>query len=235
MLLLYLVTTFCAIVVNLSNPDIEPVESVIIWAAMNQVPTVVGALLVCGILAAGLSSASTFLSLVGFSISNDILRLPEGNARQLRVTRWAMLVIGLLVITLALGLPSDIFWITYFAGPLFASSWGAVAFMSIWSRRITEAGAFWGMTAGFVVNVGMNLLAITDLVQWPVVMDPILVGGLASLATVLAVSSVGEVTAEEADYREALHRLPAEGGGPLMKSGAPNVGPGPWSRSVSLL
>ena len=46
MLLLYLVTTFCAIVVNLSNPDIEPVESVIIWAAMNQAPTVVGALLV---------------------------------------------------------------------------------------------------------------------------------------------------------------------------------------------
>ena len=210
MLLLYLVTTFCAIVVNLSNPDIEPVESVIIWAAMNQVPTVVGALLVCGILAAGLSSASTFLSLVGFSISNDILRLPEGNVRQLRVTRWAMLAIGLIVITLALALPSDIFWITYFAGPLFASSWGAVAFMSIWSRRITEAGAFWGMTAGFVVNVGMNLLAITDLVQWPVIMDPILVGGLASLATVLAVSSVGEVTAEEADYREALHRLPAE-------------------------
>ncbi len=210
MLLLYLVTTFCAIVVNLSNPDIEPVESVIIWAAMNQVPTVVGALLVCGILAAGLSSASTFLSLVGFSISNDILRLPEGNVRQLRVTRWAMLAIGLIVITLALALPSDIFWITYFAGPLFASSWGAVAFMSIWSRRITEAGAFWGMTAGFVVNVGMNLLAITDLVQWPVIMDPILVGGLASLATVLAVSSVGEVTAEEVDYREALHRLPAE-------------------------
>ena len=210
MLLLYLVTTFCAIVVNLSNPDIEPVESVIIWAAMNQVPTVVGALLVCGILAAGLSSASTFLSLVGFSISNDILRLPEGNARQLRVTRWAMLAIGLIVITLALSLPSDIFWITYFAGPLFASSWGAVAFMSIWSRQITEAGAFWGMTAGFVVNVGMNLLAILDLVQWPVIMDPILVGGLASLATVLAVSSVGEVTTDEADYRAALHRLPVE-------------------------
>ena len=208
MLLLYLVTTFCAIVINLNNPAIEPAESVIIWAAMNQLPTAVGALLVCGILAAGLSSASTFLSLVGFSVSNDILKLPEGGARQLRVTRWTMLLIGLVVITLALSLPSDIFWITYFAGPLFASSWGAVAFMSIWSRRITEAGAFWGMTAGFAVNVGMNLLALIDLVAWPVFMDPILVGGLASLATVLVVSSFTAVSPEEADYRDGLHRLP---------------------------
>ena len=208
MLLLYLVTTFCAIVINLKNPAIEPAESVIIWAAMNQLPTAVGALLVCGILAAGLSSASTFLSLVGFSVSNDILKLPEGGARQLRVTRWTMLLIGLVVITLALSLPSDIFWITYFAGPLFASSWGAVAFMSIWSRRITEAGAFWGMTVGFTVNVGMNLLALIDLVAWPVFMDPILVGGLASLATVLVVSSFTAVSPEEADYRDGLHRLP---------------------------
>lgn len=208
MLLLYLVTTFCAIAINLNDPSIEPAESVIIWAAMNQLPTVVGALLVCGILAAGLSSASTFLSLVGFSVSNDILKLPEGGARQLRVTRWTMLLIGLVVITLALTLPSDIFWITYFAGPLFASSWGAVAFMSIWSRRITEAGAFWGMTVGFLVNVGMNLLALIDLVAWPVFMDPILVGGLASLATVLVVSSFTVVSDEEANYREGLHRLP---------------------------
>ena len=210
MLLLYLVTTFCATVINLSNPAIEPADSVIIWAAMNQVPTVIGALLVCGILAAGLSSASTFLSLVGFSVSNDILRLPEGDARQLRVTRWTMWVIGLIVITLALTLPSNIFWITYFAGPLFASSWGAVAFMSIWSRRITEAGAFWGMAAGFVVNVGMNLVALLGVVTWPVAMDPILVGGLASLVTVLAVSAAGVVTEAEAEFRDGLHRLPAE-------------------------
>ncbi len=214
MLLLYLVTTFSAIVVNLANPDIQPSESVLIWAAMNQVPTLVGALLVCGILAAGLSSASTFLSLVGFSMSNDILKLPQGDKIQLRVTRLTMLVIGIVVITLALALPSNIFWITYFAGPLFASSWGAVAFMSIWSRRITEGGAFWGMAAGFGVNVAMNVLSITGIVDWPVVMDPILVGGLASLITVLTVSRLGTVTSAERDYREALHRTPVDENNP---------------------
>ncbi len=210
MLLLYLVTTFSAMVVNLANPSIEPSESVLIWAAMNQVPTLVGALLVCGILAAGLSSASTFLSLVGFSMSNDILKLPGDASSQLRVTRLTMLVIGVAVIILALTLPSNIFWITYFAGPLFASSWGAVAFMSIWSSRITEAGAFWGMAMGFGVNVAMNLLAIANVVSWPVFLDPILIGGLASLVTVLTLSRKHSVTKAEHDYRAALHRRPAE-------------------------
>lgn len=208
MLLLYLVTTFCATIVNLSNPNIDPAESVIIWAAMNEVPTIVGALLVCGILAAGLSSASTFLSLVGFSVSNDILKLPNNKEIQLRVTRLTMLVIGLVVITLALALPSNIFWITYFAGPLFASSWGAVAFMSIWSSKITEAGAFWGMAVGFLVNVVMNLLSLNDLVDWPVIFDPILVGASASFLTVVTVSRLGRVRPEETDYRKALHKLP---------------------------
>ena len=208
MLLLYLVTTFCAAIVNLSNPDIDPAESVIIWAAMNQIPTMVGALLVCGILAAGLSSASTFLSLVGFSVSNDILKLPKNDKIQLRVTRLTMLAIGLIVITLALALPSNIFWITYFAGPLFASSWGAVAFMSIWSSKITEAGAFWGMATGFIVNVVMNLLSLNDLVDWPVIFDPILVGACASFLAVVTVSRFGQVTAKEANYRKALHEVP---------------------------
>ena len=210
MLLLYLVTTFCATIVNLSNPNIDPAESVIIWAAMNVVPTIVGALLVCGILAAGLSSASTFLSLVGFSVSNDILKLPNNKKIQLRVTRLTMLVIGLVVITLALALPSNIFWITYFAGPLFASSWGAVAFMSIWSSKITEAGAFWGMAVGFLVNVLMNLLSLNDLVDWPIIFDPILVGACASFLTVVTVSRLGRVSPGEADYRKALHKVPED-------------------------
>ena len=53
--------------VNLANPDIENEETVLIWAATHLVPTYLGALLVAGIVCAALSSASTFLSLIGFS------------------------------------------------------------------------------------------------------------------------------------------------------------------------
>ena len=221
MLLLYLITNFAAATVNLINPDITPAESTMIWVAMNLLPAALGAVLICGVLAAGLSSASTFLSLVGFSVSHDILgsSSEQGSVggdnktesrSHLRAARLAMLMVGLSVIGLALLLPRNIYWLTHFAGPLFASSWGVVAFMSIWSGRLTEAGAFWGMAAGFGVNVTMNALSLAGWVQWPVVADPILVGVVSSYLVVRVVSNRGVVSVREASYREALHRMPPQ-------------------------
>ena len=231
MLLLYLVTNFAAATVNLINPDISPPESTMIWVSMNLLPTVLGAILICGVLAAGLSSASTFLSLVGFSVSHDILGSPEESAEdnavegaeagasedqlsqlrggRLRNARVAMLCVGVTVIVFALMLPRNIYWLTHFAGPLFASSWGVVAFMSIWSCRITESGAFWGMAVGFAVNVGMNALSLAGLVKWPVMADPILVGVVCSYIAVAIVSRRGTVTAAESAYHDALHLMPS--------------------------
>jgi len=58
--------------VNLANPSIENEETVLIWAATHLVPALLGAVLVAGIVCAALSSASTFLSLDWFSVSNDL-------------------------------------------------------------------------------------------------------------------------------------------------------------------
>ena len=82
--------------------------------------------------------------------------------------------------------------------------------MSIWSGRLTEAGAFWGMAAGFGVNVTMNGLSLAGWVQWPVVTDPILVGVVSSYLMVRVVSNRGAVSAHEAAYREALHTMPPQ-------------------------
>lgn len=217
MLLLYLVTNFAAATVNLINPDITPADSTMIWVAQNLLPTALGAILICGVLAAGLSSASTFLSLVGFSVSHDILGegTEEGataigeTQERLRAARIAMLAVGLCVIGLALMLPRNIYWLTHFAGPLFASSWGVVAFMSVWSKRITESGAFWGMVTGFGVNVGMNGLSLAGFVQWPVAADPILVGVVSSYIAVRIASKAGDHSIAASTYRDALHQMPA--------------------------
>lgn len=209
--LLYLVTCFGAAAINLSNPGIDPPEGAMIWAAMNLMPAFAGAILVSGIIAAGLSSASTFLSLIGFSATNDILSdHNESQDRQLKITRYLMVSISVLVLICAQTLPNNIFWITYFAGPVFASSWGVVAFMSIWSARITEAAAFWGMLAGFLGNIGSNLLALLTDIKLPVYLDPILVGGVISLLTVLSISRKGTVSAKEQLFRESLHVTPVE-------------------------
>ncbi len=209
-MVLYLVLMISGSAINLINPAIDPAQENMIWAAMNVMPTLVGVLLMSGILAAGLSSASTFLSLVGFSASNDIAPLKTTDDRaRLKTSRRAMFVISLGALALAWLLPQGkLFWITYFAGTLFASSWGPVAFMSVWSRRITEAGAFWGIIAGLLGNVVTNVLALLQIVDLPVIFDPILVGVVLSYLTVEAVSFGGRVSEKEHQLREALHEAP---------------------------
>lgn len=198
-------------VINLSNAGIEPSEEVIIFAALNLLPEILGALLLAGIMAAALSSASTFLSLVGFSVSNDIFRhdaVDEG--RMLKLSRRIMFVVGVITLLVAFVAPLDIFWLTYFVGTLFASSWGPVALMSIWSKRITADGAFWGIVSGFVFNAGPKAIEYFGLATLPFWLDPILLGGIVSFIVIVVVSRFGTVSEQEAQYRESLHVIPAQ-------------------------
>ena len=211
MLVLYCVLAFCGAAINLSNAGVEPPEGAIIWAALNLMPTLAGVLLMAGITAAALSSATTFLSLVGFSAANDLF--PHGSIderRLLRLTRLSMLAVGLVTLLMASLVPPRIFWITYFAGTVFASSWGPVAFMSVWSRRITADGAFWGIVVGFVGNVVPKALVLWEVISLPVWADPIILGGLLSLVTIVLVSQRGVVTAKQEAYRARLHETPPE-------------------------
>lgn len=66
--LLYFIAAF----INKINPNLVPTESMI-WAAQNSVPVIIGVVLLAGIMSAGVSSASTFLSLIGFTITNDLI------------------------------------------------------------------------------------------------------------------------------------------------------------------
>lgn len=194
--------------INLANPAIEPSETVMLWAAQNLVPELLGALLMAGIVAAALSSASTFLSLIGFSASNDIVGHRE--PMTLPATRKVMALVSIVVLGLSLWLPPNVFWIMLFIGTVFASSWGPVGLMSIWSSRITAAGAFWGMLLGLLGNVipaGLDQLGVIAL---PSYLHPAVLGTVASLVAITWIASRQAPSAAERDYRARLHIAPDE-------------------------
>jgi len=205
------VIQFAGAAIVLANADIRPLANAMIWAAQNLMPLLAGALLLAGIVSAGLSSASTFLTLVGFAITNDLVDASRRNDRQnLLASRLAILGVGLAALGVALVAPPSIFWITNFVGPSFAASWGPLAFMSVWSKRITEAGAFWGMVTGFFACVLPKALVTASFITLPVILDPIVIGALASILTIVFVSRAGAVSEAEQGFREQLHVAPAE-------------------------
>lgn len=198
-------------IINLGRTDIVPEESATIWAALNMLPPALGAVMLAGIMAAALSSASTFLSLVGFSASSDIgLHRHDDEQSTLRFSRLMMLVIGTIALGAALVFPPDIFWLMLFIGTVFASSWGPVGIMSIWSKRITEAAAFWGMLAGLVFNVVPKFFQVRGDIVLPSWADPAVIGAVASVIVILTVSTRTQPTAEEKAYRARLHRTPTD-------------------------
>jgi sodium/pantothenate symporter len=211
-----ILASFCVIVLqmmvygigglmNLAKTDITPSETVLIWAAKSMVPELLGAFLLAGIVAAALSSASTFLSLVGFSVSNDMGSKPL--ALTVNTTRKIMLVTSLIVLVCCYFFPPNIFWFMLFIGTVFASSWGPVGLMSIWSKRITKDAAFWGMVSGFFMNVipaSIDYLGIYDMPEY----YPAVIGAVVSLTVIFVVSARGRVSREEKYYRMRLHQTP---------------------------
>ena len=119
-------------------------------------------------------------------------------------------MVSVIMLTISLSVESNIFWLTYYVGTVFASSWGAVAFMSVWSDKITADAAFWGIISGFAANVSLRLLDTLGWVDLPSYFDPILVGGVFNLLVVLAVSRFGTVTETERSRRLDMHELPAD-------------------------
>ena len=198
-------------VINLGKVDIVPEESATIWASLTMLPEILGALMLAGIMAAILSSASTFLSLVGFSAANDIgIHTSLDEQKTLRFSRLMMLAIGSVALVAALVFPPNIFWLTTFIATVFASSWGPVGMMSIWSKSITESAAFWGMLSGLVFNVVPKFFEYIGMIEFPSYLNPVIIGSVASLVVTIVVSKRTIVSDVEATNLAKLHETPAD-------------------------
>ncbi len=192
------------------NPHMEQPERVIIWSAFEVMPTLVGVAVLAGILAAGLSSASAFLSVIGFSLS-DVLTGVESRdeASQLRFARMAVLGVGLVALFLAYLDISSIRLISWFASTIIASSWGYVAFASVWSKRLTERGAYYAMVGGFVGYIGSKCLREFAGLPLNDLLDPFFIGLAVSVLMGIRGSKGQTRSKEEIAFHEMLHRIPA--------------------------
>lgn len=203
--MLQLLVGIAAVSVHLFNPELESQSHVLIWASMNILPTFLGVLLLTGVLAAGISSATTFLSLIGTSAANDIFK---NNNNPIRVGRISMLVVSVVVWLLAVFNPPQIFWIMYFGGAIVAASWMSVALASVISKRVTKTGAYWGMLLGFLGCFVCKLYSNITGFTFPAILDPVIIGMVLNIIALVIGSALTQVTDEEKKARVALFVIP---------------------------
>lgn len=195
-----------AVFVNIANPNIENSSQSMIWAAMNMLPLVMGVIMLTGVLAAGISSATTFLSLIGSSVANDIFGAKNKNS--INLGRISMLIVSVIVLSVALVNPPSIFWIMFFGGAMAACSWMPVAVGSVFSKRLTKTAATVGMVAGFLSCFVLKLWSALSGTSLPVYLDPSIVGIVFNVLAMIIVSAMTQVTETEKREREKLFIVP---------------------------
>jgi hypothetical protein len=114
------------------------------------------------------------------------------------------------VLVLSLALPPNVFWIMLFIGTVFASSWGPVAFMSVWSRRITADGRLLGHGHGPARQRRARGAGFRRPHQPAELPGPGSAWHVAGFLVIVLVSRRGEPSPAERRYLTALHRTPTE-------------------------
>ena len=166
------VSMFCAIMIGLIGRAVMPTEllthsaaeSIFILLSQTMLPAFFCGLVVSGILAASMSSASSYLLITGSSVAENIFRgvfKKDATDNQVlivsRITLAAVLLFGIFV---AWDENSVIFQVVSYAWAGLGASFGPLTLFSLYWRRTTKAGAIAGMVTGAVtVLVWHNLIA----------------------------------------------------------------------------
>ncbi|MCF0229061.1 MAG: sodium:solute symporter family protein [Parasporobacterium sp.] len=199
--------------VNRIYPDMAAYEStthVLIWASMNIMPKLLGIILLTGIFSAGISSATTFQSLIGSMVVNDVVKVFDDKKSEqesidnkaINIGRIVMIAVAVIVTVIAVINPPAIFIILYFGGSIIAGSWMPVAVASVFSKRITKTGAFAGMLTGFTATFMIKLVSYFAGWDLPVYLEPCLIGIVLNIIAIIIGSACTRVTdAEAREYR----------------------------------
>ena len=191
------------------QPDMPGPSYAMIWGATNLLPALLGVLLLTGVLAAAISSATTFLSLISSSIANDLFEIRD-EKKKVSTGRIAIGISSAVILLLAVFNPPDIYVIMCLSGTVVVCAWFPVCVASIWSKRVTKTGAFCGMLCGFLGCAAVKIYSTVSGASIPIYLDAFFVGLVMNVLGLIIGSAFTKVSPEEKEEHEKLMVTPPE-------------------------
>lgn len=154
------VSLFCAICIGLIGRAVAPTmfstnsaaENIFIVLSQMILPSFLCGVVVSGILAASMSSSSSYLLIAGSSVAENIFRgviKKDATDNQVMiVARITLIVVFLFGIVIASDENSSIFWVVSYAWAGFGASFGPLTLCCLYWKRTTWQGALAGMLSG---------------------------------------------------------------------------------------
>ena len=155
-----IISMFCAVCIGLIGRSILPArlltssdaESIFIVLSQIMLPSFLCGIVVSGILAASMSSASSYLLITGSSVAENIFRSifkkDATDEQVLIVSRFTLAAVLLFGIWVAWNENSVIFTVVSYAWAGLGASFGPLTLFCLFWRKTTKQGAIAGMITG---------------------------------------------------------------------------------------
>jgi sodium/proline symporter len=132
-------------------------EQLMPMLARQFLPEWLAVIMICGAIAAMMSTADSQLLMSASAISEDIYRRllrPDAPERTLvAVGRWATLSVGVLALVMAWRIEAFVYTLVLFAWAGLGAAFGPPLVLSLWWRGTSRAGVLAGFVAGTAVTV----------------------------------------------------------------------------------
>jgi sodium/proline symporter len=137
---------------GLSDP-----EHVMPQMATLFLPAGIAGIVISAAIAAMMSTADSQLLVATSALSEDIyhqlINKDAPQKRLLAISRIGTVLIGVIAFVLAMGVKERVFWFVLYAWSGLGAAFGPGIVLSLWWKRTTKWGVFWGMVVGSVTTV----------------------------------------------------------------------------------
>jgi len=195
--------------VKILGPDINPAEVAFTTVMINSVPTFWAGIGLAGIMAALLTTASSFLLYVGMGLSRDFYKSiikPDASEKSEMMAARLFQVVGVLAtILFAMSDPAALFWIVTYANGAFVTGWIPILIGGFEWKGASRQGALASLIVGPTSYVIFHLFKIIPTV------DPIFWGlGFSTLAFIAISLMFKPSQAEKAWFEKFKSKPPGD-------------------------
>jgi Na+/proline symporter len=147
-------------------PGLDDPEHLFPKAAEALLPTVVSAVVLTGVLAAIMSTVSAQIIVAASAVAHDVctkmIRRDMTHKQIILISRLSVVFLGLGAMAIALLKVPVIFWFVLLAWSGLGASFGPVILFTLYSKKITRAGAIAGMLTGFITTLAWNFAGLSE-------------------------------------------------------------------------
>ncbi|MGK0545647.1 sodium:solute symporter family protein [Halomonas cupida] len=195
-----LLVFLAAAAMQVIQPGIEPTDRAMIVGFMEHTNPTLAGIGLAGLMASIMSTASTLFVLTGFALARDLYeKLFDRQVSERKgvvLGRISQAVVALIVCAVAISRPAGIYWISIYAGAIFAVAWLPTIVAALHWRRMSANAALACMLVGSITFIVVGELERHGLLALPLHIDNLQV---AILLGTLALIAVG-LKSQPSDY-----------------------------------